>query len=98
MATRKCRMTDEQKKIHSEAVRLRKMTDEQLINYMNQKGSGPLAAHEVLRTFCLWLGKQKGYGPKTIQKIEVKTEEYINAKDGLNLAETLKRKKGAKHA
>lgn len=34
MAQRKCRMTPEQIAVHNEAVRLRKMTDEQLVDYI----------------------------------------------------------------
>jgi hypothetical protein len=32
MKKRKCRLTPEERKIHDEAVKLRKMTDEQLVN------------------------------------------------------------------
>lgn len=96
MATRKCRMTDEEKRVHAEAVKLRKMTDEQLVARINN--SGALKAHEILRTFGLWLRAQKGFGPKTMEKLDAQMEAYIADENGLKMAETLKRKKVAKRA
>ena len=39
MKTRKCRLTQEQLSIHEKAVRLRKMTDEQLIKFIEAEKS-----------------------------------------------------------
>lgn len=77
MAKRKCRMTSEERAIHDEAVRLRKMTDAQLVAHVNAKEAEQQSEGVVLFYFLRWLSEQKGFGPKTMEKIDAAAFGYL---------------------
>lgn len=77
MAKRKCRMTAEERAVHDEAVRLRKMTDTQLVEYVNTGKNEFKSEGTVLFYFMQWLTEQKGFGPKTMQNIDTAVFRYL---------------------
>lgn len=68
---RKCRMTDEERQIHEEAVKLRKMTDQQLIDVVQAQYR--IGFNDGMKynkdNFMKAIAEIKGIGAVTIAKI-----------------------------
>lgn len=80
MAKRSCRRTAEENRNHEIAVKLRKMTDEQLVGYMNDiKKSVNISG--VIKPFIDSLEAEhiSGLGQVTISKIKAYAKEYMEA-------------------
>lgn len=82
---RSCRRTETEDKIHDKAVKMRKMTDEQLVNYVNDlvekaesdgvnrgKRSG---GGKSIRDFVREISELRGIGAATVSKIKAYAEE-----------------------
>lgn len=82
---RSCRRTETEDRIHEKAVKIRKMTDEQLVNYVNDRvakaenegfnrgkrsGSG-----KSIGDFVEEIAKLRGIGAATVSKIRAYAEE-----------------------
>lgn len=89
MKKRSCRRTEEEKSIHEQAVRIRKMTDDQLVshlaqekktNYDNGYRDGLLKGREgskdVLKTFLDDIVNLNGIGAVTAQKLQKAAKAY----------------------
>ena len=87
---RSCRRTDEENRVHDQAVKIRKMTDEQLIRYIREReqkaaeAAKPAPAPEKesnVKGFLDFILKQKiqGIGIVTINKLVkvAKENEFI---------------------
>lgn len=83
MAKRSCRRTEDENRIHDKAVKMRKMTDEQLVHYVEDrvekarsegfnrgKASVPLAPKIDVRSIIDEIGRVKGIGSVKLQLIE----------------------------
>lgn len=68
MKKRSCRMTNEEKRIHEFAVKVRKMTDKQLYEFVNTYGDMSNKVDEFLG--CLAANNIKGVGPATYCNIK----------------------------
>lgn len=70
MKKRNCRMTNEEKAVHEFAVKIRKMTDKQLYDFV--KSSNECEKSKDLYTFIDGLETQSGngIGPATVRKIK----------------------------
>lgn len=77
---RNCRRTVDENKIHEKAVKMRKMTDEQLVHYVEDrvekarsegynKGVGKRGNILPTEEFLKKIGEIKGVGEKTLEKI-----------------------------
>ncbi|MDO4301805.1 MAG: hypothetical protein Q4D26_10490 [Clostridia bacterium] len=78
MAKRSCRRTAEENVIHYKAVKLRKMTDEQLVSYMDSiKKSVNIS--EYIGPFINSLESENisGVGQATISKIRAYANKYM---------------------
>lgn len=84
MKKRSCRRTKEEKAIHEQAIRIRKMTDGQLVTYLEQerkaryeegyrdgilKGRAGNKEEQSVRTFLDDVDNLKGIGAVTAQKL-----------------------------
>ena len=69
MKKRSCRMTANEKAIHERAVKLRKMTDEQLCNYVDNGNSEDKPATIGIDEFLTEAEGVKGVGLRTIQRL-----------------------------
>ncbi len=67
MSKKKCRLTENELAIHNEAVRLRKMTDAQLVATFEKAGNKNNGVNRLLK--ALEEGKCKGIGGGTVYKI-----------------------------
>ena len=76
MSNRNCRRSDEERIIHNEAVRLRRMTDAQLVETA-RRAQRPAAGDDKLRTLltALSAGECKGVKGATAYKIEQFAQE-----------------------
>lgn len=88
--TRNCRMTKNEKKIHEKAVKIRKMTDEQLVRYVEDRvekarseGFNKGKSHATKdRTFNLpdviaEIGNVKGIGAAKLDDIKEILEKHL---------------------
>ncbi len=82
---RNCRRTETEDKIHDKAVKMRKMTDEQLVNYVNDQAA-KAESEGFNRGKCSGSGKSvmdfvkeiselRGIGAATVRKIKAYAEE-----------------------
>lgn len=85
--TRSCRRTDDENKIHDKAVKMRKMTDEQLVYYVEdrvekarsegfnqgKKTAPAIDTEKILEE----VGMIKGIGVVKLQEIRTILEKYI---------------------
>lgn len=70
MKKRNCRMTGNEKEIHDRAVKIRKMTDEQLCRYIDGlKSSAPPAEDKSIGRFLALISNTKGIGIVTERKL-----------------------------
>lgn len=90
MKKRSCRRTREEKEIHDQAIRIRKMTDAQLINHLAQQKKenydtgyrdGLLKGRESnkslsIKSFLDEIGGIEGIGVVTIKKLRKAAEVY----------------------
>lgn len=72
---RKCRMTEEERTIHDKAVKIRKMTDRQIIEYIDDiyktgYRAGMKTSNISPDKIIDEIKKIKGIGPITLSKIE----------------------------
>ena len=63
--TRSCRRTEDENKIHDKAVKMRKMTDEQLVHYV-EKATPTIDTDKILEK----IGTIKGIGAVKLQEIK----------------------------
>ena len=80
MKKRSCRRTPEEIRQHEQAVKIRKMTDEQLVNHINSRPCISEASRLNIRkdAVCDFLSSLKpgsGVGPATIAKIKKIAQE-----------------------
>lgn len=85
--TRSCRRTDDENKIHDKAVKMRKMTDEQLVHYVEDRvekarsegfNQGKKNAPEIDTEMILEeIGMIKGIGAVKIQEIRTILDRHI---------------------
>ena len=68
MKKRSCRMTSEEKLIHEFAVKVRKMTDKQLYDFINSNKGKEINVEDFLNT--LETRTVNGIGPVTVHKIK----------------------------
>lgn len=80
MKKRNCRMTVQEKAVHDFAVRVRKMTDQQLYDFVNQDTKSK--TENGISEFLEYLENSgiHGIGPKTVRKIKAfaVNEGYIS--------------------
>lgn len=88
--TRSCRRTKDENKIHDKAVKMRKMTDEQLVHYVEDRAEKArsegfnqarrnvpdISPEEILKD----IAAIKGIGATKIQEIGAVLSKYIPAK------------------
>lgn len=72
---RNCRRTDEENRIHEKAVKLRKMTDEQLVRYVETQASEPDKSGPDISSFVEELSSLRGIGAATVSKIKAYAAE-----------------------
>lgn len=81
---RSCRRTGTEDRIHEKAVKMRKMTDEQLVNYVNDRvakaesegfNRGKRSGGKTIREFVEEISGLRGIGAATVSKIKVYAEE-----------------------
>ena len=91
MAKRNCRRTDDETAIHNKAVKMRKMTDDQLVHYVEDRvekarsegfNQGKKAGADQRKpggfdpaVFIEGIGKLPGLGEATMAKIRAYTQE-----------------------
>lgn len=76
MAKRSCRRTEEESAIHGRAVKMRKMTDKQLVDYVDgMVEKARSEKHFDLAEFIMDIGKLPGVGQATLGKIIELAEE-----------------------
>lgn len=68
MKKRSCRMTSEEKAVHEFAVKVRKMTDRQLYDFVNEHNEASNKVSDFLG--CLSANSVKGVGPATLKNIK----------------------------
>lgn len=83
--TRSCRRTEDENKIHDKAVKMRKMTDEQLVHYVEDRvekarsegfNQGKTVAPEIVTDKILEkIGTIKGIGTVKLQEIRTILEQ-----------------------
>lgn len=66
---RSCRRTEEENRIHEKAVKLRKMTDEQLVKYVERQTVEPEKSGPDISSFVDELSSLRGVGAATVSKI-----------------------------
>lgn len=66
---RSCRRTEEENRIHTEAVRLRKLTDEQLIKHVQEANPAQNGNNQV-KKFIDEVSTLNGIGTATISKLK----------------------------
>lgn len=78
MKKRSCRMTDEEKTIHEFAVKVRKMTDKQLYEFVNSQDTKENSVEDFISR--LETCAVSGIGPATVKKIKdfAITEGFIS--------------------
>lgn len=85
--TRSCRRTEDENKIHDKAVKMRKMTDEQLVHYVEDRvekarsegfNQGKKSAPEIdIEKILEKIGTIKGIGAVKIQEIRTILDMHI---------------------
>ena len=81
MAKRSCRRTEEENRIHDKAVKLRKMTDEQLIEYIDnisEKAAQEKKKSTNIESIIEEIGNIKGIGSVKLEEIKKILEKYLN--------------------
>lgn len=82
MAKRSCRRTEEENRNHEIAVKLRKMTDEQLVSYINNiKKSVNISDYIKLFIDSLEAEHISGLGQVTISKIREYAKKYMEVNE-----------------
>lgn len=66
---RSCRRTYEENRIHEKAVKLRKMTDEQLVKYVENQVVATEKSGPDISSFVEELNSLRGVGAATVSKI-----------------------------
>ena len=92
---RSCRRTEDENKIHEKAVKMRKMTDEQLVHYVedrvekarsegfNQGKQRVAPAPKIgVKSIVDEIGGIKGIGPAKLEDIRTVLESRLGASDG----------------
>ena len=95
MAKRSCRRTENEDRIHEKAVKMRKMTDEQLVHYVEDRvekarseGFNSGKAHaphpEPIKIGAIIndIGSVKGIGATKLQDIKAILEEHLGVVSG----------------
>ncbi len=81
---RSCRRTETEDMIHDKAVKMRKMTDEQLVNYVKECvekaesegfNRGKRSGGKSIRDFVKEISELRGIGAATVSKIKAYAEE-----------------------
>lgn len=72
---RSCRRTDEENRIHEKAVKLRKMTDEQLVGYVEGRTAKVEKTGPDIAEFLEGLNSLHGIGAATVSKIVAHAKE-----------------------
>lgn len=72
---RSCRRTDEENRIHEKAVKLRKMTDEQLVGYVEDRAEKVKEAGPSIAVFLSEINSLHGIGAATVSKIKAYAKE-----------------------
>lgn len=74
---RSCRRTETEDMIHSKAVKLRKMTDAQLVGYIDEqiKKSESSGGGKSIAEFVKEISELRGIGAATVSKIRAYAEE-----------------------
>lgn len=67
---RSCRRTEEENRIHAEAVRLRKLTDEQLIKHVQEAANPAQNGNNQVKKFIDEVSTLNGIGTATISKLK----------------------------
>ena len=67
---RSCRRTEEENRIHEKAVKLRKMTDEQLVKYVEGQAAEADNSGPDISSFVEELNSLRGVGAATVSKIK----------------------------
>lgn len=75
MKKRNCRMTDSEKEIHDRAVKIRKMTDEQLCRYIDELSAAPPTDDKNIGRFLALISQTKGIGAVTERKLYALAKE-----------------------
>lgn len=66
---RSCRRTEEESRIHEKAVKLRKMTDEQLVKHVENQTAEVKESGPDISSFVEELSSLRGVGAATVSKI-----------------------------
>ena len=69
MKKRSCRMTDTEKEMHDRAVKIRKMTDEQLCKYIDDTQGKNETRDKSVSKFLTCVAGMKGIGKTTENKL-----------------------------
>jgi len=85
MGRRNCRKNDQEKTMHERAVRIRKMTDEQLCRYLDSLSAGHQTAgiknrvSEFIQHLDTMSGTGNGIGKSTVYKLQkfAEKEGYV---------------------
>lgn len=73
---RSCRRTETEGMIHSKAVKLRKMTDEQLVSYIDEQiKKAESSGGKSISEFVKEISELRGIGAATVSKIRAYAEE-----------------------
>ena len=64
-----CRRTEEENRIHEKAVKLRKMTDEQLVKHVENQEAKTKESGPDISSFVEELSSLRGVGAATVSKI-----------------------------
>lgn len=96
MSKRSCRRTVDESRIHEKAVKMRKMTDEQLVNYVEDRiekarsegfnqGKKQIATHITFKTkdIISEIGNIKGIGSTKLQDIKIILDKCLEVNKGV---------------
>ncbi len=86
MAKRNCRRNLEESKNHEYAVKIRKMTDAQLCEYLENLKQNKVDEEEIIQNYIdnLYFSQGNGIGKATIQKLKNELDVYINGRRGFS--------------
>lgn len=95
MAKRNCRRTKDESRIHEKAVKMRKMTDEQLVHYVEDrvekarsegfnkgKSQAPKKQHINIEKIIYEISNVKGIGAVKLQYIKEIIEKHLEVDNG----------------
>ncbi|TCX51965.1 MULTISPECIES: hypothetical protein [unclassified Dehalobacter] len=79
MGRRNCRKNDQERMMHERAVRIRKMTDEQLCRYIDSLSAGSAGSKnrvsEFIQDLDIKSGTGNGIGKSTVYKLQIFAEK-----------------------